>query len=193
MQQKRVNQIRVAVLGAGFVLLALLFAQLGPGRILSLLSSLGGNFLVIVALFGCHECIRALAVGRCFPAGQRPRFRSLLRVRFMGEAVGTLTRTGAFGAEPLRAWMLASQAGPYAHVYAAGTSELIANSCTSGLVTVVVAGYALLGGTVHGPVLVLCHILFWSALVYVSVAVGALAARVYLVGAILRGVGALPI
>src|SRR5262245_34357707 len=96
---------RLAVLGGGVVLLVVLFAQLGPARILSLLLALGANFLVIVAVFGCHECVRALAVGRCLAADQRPRFHRLLRIRFLGEAVGTLTRTGMLGAEPARAWM----------------------------------------------------------------------------------------
>src|SRR5262249_2346115 len=44
----------------------------------------------------------------------------------------------------------------------------------------------------HGPILVLCHVLFWSSAIYLSVTVGALASRAYLIGTILRGVGALP-
>ena len=193
MRRQRSTRFRLGVLIGGIGLLALLFAQLGPGRILSLLSSLGVNFLVIVVLFGCHESVRALAVSRCLPSGQRPRFRRLLRIRFLGEAIGTLTRTGSFGAEPTRAWMLASHTGPGAHAYAAAVAELIANSGTSAFVTVVVAGIVLLRADIHGPLRVLCHVLWWSSLVYVSAAVVALAARIYLIGAVLRGIGALPL
>ena len=190
---ERKRRVRLAVLGGGIALLFLLFAELGPARILSLLSTLGGNFFVIVALFGCHECVRALAVGRCLPDDQRPPFRRLLRIRFLGEAVGTLTRTGMFGAEPARAWMLAGQTGPGAHAYAAAVSELIANSGVSASVSVAVAGYLLLTSEAHGPIRVICHVLLWSSLVYVSVSAWALAARVYVIGTILRGIGALPV
>jgi len=183
----------MVVLSAGAALLAVLFAELGPARILALLSALGANFLIIVALFGCHECVRALAVGRCFPVEQRPRFRTVLRVRFIGEAVGTLTRTGMFSAEPARAWMLAGQTAAGSHGYAAAAGELIANSCTSASVSVVVTGYLLLAGDVHGPIRVVCHVLLWGSLVYVSAAAWALFARVYLISAIVRGVGALPL
>src|SRR5262249_24717014 len=137
---------RVVVFAGGVMLLALLFAQLGPARIASLLSALGGNFFGIAALFGCHECVRTLAVGRCFPGDRRPRFHHLLRIRLFGEAVGTLTRTGMFGAEPTRAWMLADPTGQGAHGYAAAFGELIANSCTSAFVSVIVSAYLLLAG-----------------------------------------------
>jgi len=193
MLPERKRRVRLAVLGGGIALLALLFAELGPVRILSLLSTLGGNFFIIVALFGCHECVRAVAVGRCLPDDQRPPFRRLLRIRFLGEAVGTLTRTGMFGAEPARAWLLAGQTGPGAHAYAAAVSELIVNSAASASVSVAVTGYLLLAYEVHGPIRVVCHVLLWSGIVYVGVAAWALASRVYVIGTILRGLGALPV
>ena len=184
---------RAAILGGGVALLILLFAQLGPARILSLLSSLGVNFLVIVALFACHEIVRALAIGRFLPEERRPPFRVRLRIRFLGEAVGAVTRTGMFGAEPARAWMLAGHTGPGSHAYVASASELVANSGTSACVTVVVAAYMIFALDLKGPLLVLSHVLLWSSLVYVCVAVGAVTAGVYVIGAILRGVAALPL
>lgn len=188
----RTRRVRAVLLVGGLVLLVLLFARLGPGRILSLLSALGVNFIAVVLLFACHEGVRALAVGRFLPADQRPPWRSLLRIRFLGDAIGAVTRTGMLSAEPVRAWLLAGSAGSGAHAYAAAASELIANSCTSAAVTVAVAGWMLLALELHGSLLVLCHILFWGSLVYICSAVGALAARVYLIGAILGWAGALP-
>src|SRR5262245_46921533 len=149
MASARTDTARVLTLGGGCVLLVLLVAQLGPGRILSLLSTLGPNFLVIVAFFGGHECVRAHAVCLCFPAEHRPSWRRVLRIRFLGEAVGTLTRTGSFGAEPTRAWMLAGDAGTGRHGYEAAASELIVNSCTSSAISVAVAGAVLLRSDIH--------------------------------------------
>jgi hypothetical protein len=193
MPNRRPSWVRLAMLVGGIGLLTLLAHRLGPARILSLLWSLGANIFVIAFLFGAHECVRALAVGVCLPTDQRPAFRSLLRIRFVGEAVGALTRTGPFGAEPLRAWMLAGQGGPGPQAYAAAVSELIANSCTSAAVTVVVAAMAIPAFHLHRPLLVVCHVLLWSSLLYICVVVGVLAARAQLIGAALRGLGRLPI
>jgi len=189
---QRPKRVRAAIVVGGLALLTLMFAQLGPARILSLLSSLGVNFLVIVSVFACHESVRALAVGRFLPEERRPPFPVRLRIRFLGEAVGTVTRTGMFGAEPTRAWMLAGQTGFGSRAYAASASELVANSCMSACVTVAVAAYMICAIDLKGPLLVLAHILFWSSLVYVCAAVGAVAARVHVIGAILRGVSTLP-
>ncbi|MGE3472576.1 MAG: hypothetical protein AB7O28_19645 [Vicinamibacterales bacterium] len=189
----RAGLIRVALLAAGLVLLAVLFARLGPARILSLLSALGTNFVAVVLVFTCHESVRALAIGRFFPAGERPAWRTLLRVRLVGDAVGAITRTGLLGAEPVRAWLLAGTAGTGTQAYAAIASELVANSSTSATLTAVVAGWMLLTVELHGPILVLCHILCWSSLAFVSSAAGAIQGRIYLIGGALRAVGALPI
>jgi hypothetical protein len=181
----------IPVIG-GLVLLVVLFAQLGPGRIVSLLLALGGNFLIIAGLFASHECVRALAVGRCLSPGHRPHFRKLLRIRFLGEAAGTLTRTGQFVAEPARAWMLAGQVVHGAHAYGAAISELIANSCTSAVITIVAIEFALRPREVNRQALVLSQVILWISVGYVAVAALALASRFYLIGTVLRLVNALP-
>jgi hypothetical protein len=132
-------------------------------------------------------------VCRFFPIDRRPSWRRVLRIRLLGEAVGTVTRTGSFGAEPARAWMLADHAGTGRHGYEAAASELIVNSCASATVSLAVAGAVLLRSDAEGPLRILCHILCWSSLVYMSVIVAALAARLYPIGAVLRGIGALPV
>src|SRR5262245_10796556 len=68
----------IGLLLGGFVLLAGLFAQLGPAQILSLIASLRGNLAVIVALFVCHECTRALAIRFCVAIEQRPPFQQVV-------------------------------------------------------------------------------------------------------------------
>src|SRR5262245_34941488 len=87
--------VRAAALLVGCLLLVALFLSLGPARIVSLLLSLGWNFLVIVALFLAHEIMRTLAITHWLPAGRRPPMTTLLRLRLFGEAAGALTRTGA--------------------------------------------------------------------------------------------------
>src|SRR5262245_9455510 len=103
--------VQTAALLGGCVLLATLFVQLGPARILSLFAALGWNVLVIIALFFGHETMRTLAISHWLPADDRPAIVELLRLRLFGEAAGALTRTGALTAEPARAWLLANRGG----------------------------------------------------------------------------------
>jgi hypothetical protein len=185
--------VRLVMLLGGCVLLAALFARLGPGRILALLSSLGANFLVLVAFFAAHEYICALAVGRYLPGDSRPPPRELLRIRLLGEAVGALTRTGPFTAEPARAWLLAGRIQQGMSGYSAAVGELMANSGTSAAVNVAVAGWMLLTAELKGPALVLTHLLLWGSLVYVGVIVGTVASRARILGACVRAARTLPV
>lgn len=178
---------------AGFVLLAALFVQLGPGRIIDLLVALGGNLAVVAVLFAVHECVRALALNRCLAPGHRPPFRQLLRIRLLGEAAGALTRTGPFLAEPARAWMLAGQAARGAHAFGAAISELIVSSCTSAMVTVGAILFALRTRGLDGHVFALSQGLVWVSLGYVAAAVVALGTRLHLIGAVLGLASGLPV
>lgn len=177
-------RVRSIVLAGGFVLLAVLFAQLGPDLILSLLSTLGANFIVIALLFCSHECVRALAIRHCFAGEDPPVFLRVLRVRFLGELAGSLTRTGSFAAEPTRAWLLAGKNGAGIHAYAATIGELVANSCVSSLVTAVVVAAVMVMSELHGGLLILSHVLLWSSLVYVLAAIAAVTTRARLVSTI---------
>ncbi|MGE0449768.1 MAG: hypothetical protein AB7Q29_09320 [Vicinamibacterales bacterium] len=193
----RAGWIRGAVLAAAFLLLMLLFAHLGPLRIIALLAELGASFPVVVLLFACHECTRAAALSRCFHDGERPPFAQLLRVRLLGEALGTLTRTGAFAAEPARVVLLAGQTGLGAGAYAAALAELVANSSVSAGVTLLVAGFVLVSGMpgaaepLKGPLLALTQVLWWGSLVYLSAVAVALTTAVRPVSAVARGIARL--
>jgi hypothetical protein len=184
--------LRALLIASGVVLLASLFRGLGPGRILSLLSSLGVNFLVVVLIFSAHEVVRSLAVRLCLRVDPRPPLTEVLRIRFLGEAAGALTRTGPFAAEPARAWLLGSRGGQGLPGYAAAVGELIANSGTSATVNVVVTGWALSSSFFTGPLVVVAHVLFWGSLVHAGVVVSAVASRVRVLGACARLAGSLP-
>src|SRR5262245_26610904 len=128
------HSVRAAALLGGCLLLVVLFLSLGPARIVSLLLSLGWNFLVVVALFLAHEIMRTLAITHWLPAGRRPPMTTLLRIRLYGEAAGALTRTGALTAEAARAWLLANRGGQGVSGYSAAVGELVANSVASAAV-----------------------------------------------------------
>ena len=127
-------KLRWLALACGLVLLAALCAAIGPAQIAALLATLGAQFVAIVAIFSCHEAVRAAALGSCIDPYWRPPYRHLLRVRFIGEAAATVTRTGPFAGEPARAFVLARQAEHAARAVGHSASELIANSIMSALV-----------------------------------------------------------
>jgi lysylphosphatidylglycerol synthase-like protein len=176
----------------GLVLLGVLFLQLGPRPIIALFETMGANLIVIVGIFVCHEIVRAMALGRCLPAGTSLSLWQLTWVQCLGEAVRALTHTGPLVSEPARGWMLARQGVDGAHAYAAAVSELIVNSCISALVTIVVLGAALVSIELGRKLAVLSHVLVWISLGWVLVVAVGLAGRIYIIGAILNRVGTLP-
>jgi hypothetical protein len=192
MQRVRTGTIRHVVLFGGLLLAAVVFLRLGPARVLWLLGSLGWNFLVLVALFTAHECVRALAVTCCLSSDSRPPFWELLRVRLLGEAAGVLTGTGPFAAEPARAWLLAKLDRGPAYGYSAAIAELIANSVISATVNVAVAGWVLTTATLQGPVAVLTHVVFWASLVWSCTVTGIVISGVRVLGPFARGLSRLP-
>ena len=189
---RNTRPVRAIAVTGGFLLLAVLFVRLGLGRIVSLLTSLGWNFLVVVSLFGAHEFVRTLAISRWLPADTRPPLGELLRIRLFGEAAGALTRTGSIAAEPARAWLLANRGGRGVRGYSAAAGELMANSATSAGVNVVVAGWMLLTAHLTGHVVILAHVLLWASLVYLSVVVAVIVSRVRILGVCARAAARLP-
>jgi len=185
--------VRGAALLGGCLLLAALFMRLGPGRILSLLTSLGWNFLVVVALFATHELVRTLAITRWLAADRRPPIAELLRIRLLGEGAGALTRTGCLAAEPTRAWLLANRGRQGVTGYSAAAGELMVNSATSAAINVAVAGSVLVTAGLTGPVVVLAHVLLWGSLGYLGFVIGIVALRVRMFAACARAASWLPL
>jgi hypothetical protein len=176
----------------GFILLGAVFVALGPNRVLSLVGSLGANLLVIVALYAAHECIRASAVWYCLVGTPRPSFVELVRIQFLSQAAGALTRAGGMAAEPARAWLLVGREGQGIPAYAAVIAELAVGSAVSAAVNVIVTGVLLLSDTVSGPLLALTHLLFWGSLVCASVVTAVLTSRFSLLSACSRLARRLP-
>jgi hypothetical protein len=193
MRRRLLGMIRPLVLLGGFSLLAALFAHLGPDRIVTLFLSLGSNLLEVLSLFVAHECVRAMAVQRCLPSDPPLPFAAILRIRFLGELAGSLTRTGPFAAEPARAWLLAGTSQSGAAGYAAAIAELMINSATSAAVNIAVIGWVMSTRDLAGPLRILSHVLFWGSLVYASGIVAAVTLRARFLHAVSRFAGRLPL
>ncbi|MEQ1911075.1 MAG: lysylphosphatidylglycerol synthase domain-containing protein [Vicinamibacterales bacterium] len=178
----------------GVALLAILFAQIGPRQILALLSVLGLNILAIMAIFACHECVRAVAIGLCFPPdAPRPPMRQRLRARFLGELAGTLTRMGPFVAEPSRAWIMTGRGLSGTHVYAAAAGEFIFNGCMSSVVTIAAILLTSSAWAVNWPIRILSLALLSLSAVHVTSVVVALTFRLRAISAVADAVRALPL
>jgi hypothetical protein len=185
-------RIQWLILAAGFALLFVLVRQIGAETIAGLLASLGGNFLVIVAIFSCHECVRAVALGLCIGPEHRPPYRQLLRIRFLGELAGALTRTGPFAGEPTRAILVARRAERAAHGVGKAASELILNSFFSALVSIAVALAALTEHRFHGAVHALATVILWASVGYCSIVLAVVASGTELIGKIVQGLKRVP-
>ena len=187
------NRWRWIPLLGGIVLLAVLLTELGPGQVGSLLTSIGPNVLVIVALFASHECLRAWCLSRCLPPRHRPPFRRLLRIRFLGEALQLLTHTGPFVSEPARVWMLAQHSSHTPAAYAAAVSELLISAWASALVTVLILGFVMPAFALRGRVVALSDVLLAGAVAYLVIAIVALAKRMHVISGVVRALGAVPL
>src|SRR5262245_21534797 len=192
-RQSRSVVIRIAAFLGGCALLAGLFVHFGPARILSLLTSIGWNFLGVVSLFLAHELVRTLAIRRWLPADSCPPLREMLLIRLFGEAAGALTRTGSLAAEPARAWLLARRGAGAVPGYSAAVGELMTNGAISAAVNVVVAATALLLVDLAGPIAVLAHAVLWGSLAYLIVVAGIVSSRLSLLEACARAAAMLPL
>lgn len=189
-----VSRLRWILAAVGVALLAILFAQIGPRQIVTLLSVLGPNVLPIMGIFACHECVRAMAIGLCFPSdAPRPRFVQRLRARFLGELAGTLTRMGPLVAEPSRAWIMTGKGLSGTHVYAAAAGEFIFNGCMSSVVTIAAVLLTSSAWAANVPIRILSLVLLCLSVVHVTIVVAMLTFRLRAIGAVLRTVSALPL
>jgi hypothetical protein len=89
--------------------------------------------------------------------------------------------------------MLARDAIEGAHGLGAAVSEMLANAFVSSAITVAVLGVTLQTADVHGPLSGLLLVLLWPSLGFVVVTGLALARRTYVIGAVARTLGGLPL
>lgn len=87
----------------GLLLFAFFIRNAGFAKIASNIKKLGASFLIILAVSGVRQIVRALAWTRCFDNGHSLRFRDALRAYLGGDAVGNLVPLGIVVSEPAKA------------------------------------------------------------------------------------------
>jgi hypothetical protein len=183
---------RILFLGAGCVVFAYLLVRLGPREISSLLLGIGWGSVLVFAIYACYQLIRAIALGKCITAEEHFSYWDLVKIRLAGEAVQFLTSTGPFVSEPAKALLLRNRGFHTPHAFAATISEYLIYTFTSAAMTVAGLIYLLHNFAVSGLVSIAARIVLYLAVAFLFVAVYAIARRVYLIGAIVKGVLRLP-
>jgi putative membrane protein len=90
----------------GLALFGWFIQRAGLGEILAVVDRLGWWSPLVLVPFFFVCCLDALGWRWAFPAGQRPPYSVLLRVRWAGEAVNNLIPTAYVGGEAVKAWLL---------------------------------------------------------------------------------------
>ena len=101
--------LRLGLLIAGLIALAVLVAENDPPAILASIAQLGWGFVVIVGFHTFVATFDALGWKYAF-ATDRVSFWRLVAVRLAGEAVNMTTPTASVGGEAVKAWLLADRA-----------------------------------------------------------------------------------
>lgn len=103
--------LRILVPGLGLLFLGYLIGRLGPGEIWRNLVVLKGTFPLVLLVALSWHLTNSAAWAFAFPPGPfRPRFHSLFMAKLAGDAVSQLTPLANLGGEPLKAYLLKSQA-----------------------------------------------------------------------------------
>jgi hypothetical protein len=177
--------LRTILLAAGLVLLVYLVVALGPREILAILSRIGWGFLPIAGMCAGLQALRAWALCLCSPRPGAIAYADAVAVRISGEAVQFLTSTGPFLAEPAKALLLGRRGLTKTEGFAATIAEYLAYNFVAAAMLGGAMAYLLarvdLGPALRGGAAAL--LIF--AVVFLVVAVVAIAGRIYLIGGVM--------
>ncbi len=185
--------LRTLLLAAGLILLVLLVVREGPTLILGMLAEVGWGFLPVAALYGGHQLLRAWILTRCLPEGHPVRYPTAVRVRLAGEAISYLTFTGPFVSEPSKGWLLGRLGVTASEGLAATLAEYLVYTWLSAALMCGGLGYLVSTGRLEPPMRGVAVGLLAAGLLFLIVAAVAVWARIYVIGAVVRGVSRLPI
>jgi putative membrane protein len=90
----------------GVAILALLVARADPAALLAAFLRIGWGFLLILAARGATVVIDAAAWACLLPRGERPRFLTLLPLRWIAESINTTLPVAQIGGDVVRARLL---------------------------------------------------------------------------------------
>jgi uncharacterized membrane protein YbhN (UPF0104 family) len=181
------------LLGFGSCLFIYLLFRLGVAEITSLLLRTGWSFSLVVAIYTAYELIRAAAYGKCVPAQESPSYWEMVRIRFSGDAIQFLTSTGPFLAEPAKVWLLGRLGLDTKHAVAATVLEYLIYTFTSAVFAVAGLAYLLTHFELAGPARSAAWLIVCLITIFLLAAAYAIIFRIYLIGAILKAAGGLPL
>lgn len=185
--------VRISLLIAGLIVLIYLVLQVGPSEILALFARIGWGFIGIAGLYAGHQALRAEALRLAAARPDAVGRLDALAIRLSGEAIQFLTSTGPFLAEPSKALLLERRGLTRSEGFAATIGEYLAYTFVSA---------AMLAGSMWyfsaridiGPALRrVALVLLALCIAFLVVSLVAIVKRFYLIGAIVKWLGGLPI
>jgi hypothetical protein len=177
---------------AGLALFVMLVGHLGPMRIIGMLIHVGWGFAIVAVLYGGHQLVRAAALGCCV-LRERVRYRDLVAIRIAGEAVQYLTFTGPFLAEPTKALLLKRRGLSTEEGFAASLTEYLIYTLLSAVLSAGAMLYLLTRFSLSPAVAATAVVVLVTMSAFVVASAVAVTLRIYLIGAILRAIAALPL
>ena len=183
--------LRLGFFVAGLAILVYLFLQLGLADILRLVARTRWTFLVLLLIYASCETLRACALWLCQAHPGTVRFPEILGIRMSGEAVRMLTFTGPFLAEPSKAWLLGRRGLDMKEGVAAIIVEFVAYNLIAATIAAGAFAYLVTNFDMSPAIRTAVVTLVWINAAFVGIAVVAIALRIYLIGAIVRGLVAI--
>jgi hypothetical protein len=185
--------LRAFLLIAGLILLIYLVLELGPGEILALLSRIGWGFVPIGGLYAGHHALRAWALRLAAARPGAVAYGDALAVRFSGEAIQFLTSTGPFLAEPSKALMLGRRGLTQTEGFATTIAEYLAYTFVSAVMLSSAMSHLVaradLGSATRNAAIALLVV----SVMFLCVSALAVVNRVYLIGAVMKRLGRMPV
>ena len=134
----RVVRVCLLILGLGVVALAI--RRAGVSDVARMLRRAGPSFLAIAAIYLLQVFVRALALWRT-TLDEVVRYRDVLAIRFMGEAVDALASTGPLIAEPSKGWFLGRRGIEPSIAYGAVLAEYLLSIVASAVLAAIALSY----------------------------------------------------
>ena len=117
----------------------------------------------------------------------------IVRIRLSGEAIQFLTSTGPFLAEPAKVWLLRRRGLSIKHAAAATVSEYLIYTFTSAALGIAGLTYLVSNFELSRPESVAAKVIVYVMGAFLLAATCAIIFRIYLIGAIIKGVSRLPL
>jgi len=179
--------MRLALLLAGVVLLALLLWQLGPLDVLDALRRIGWYFVPVFLLGGAHHAARAFALRACVLRSGLLRYSDALAIRLSGEAIQSLTFTGPVLSQPTKAWLLEGHGLSLKEGFAATITEYLICAFVTAAMSIAGLLYLVVRFTPPFAVRALAIGIACLFSVFLIASTVAIARRFYLIGTIIAG------